>query len=136
MLLAARYLSRYPRPLHHGGDSLADLLNLHIARFTDLRQPRGDRFKRFGLQLLKRQQLHLVHIFVHADPFGERRVNIHRLFGDAATFFGAFDIVQRAHIVQPVGKLHQQHADIVGNRQQKLAQILRRALILGLRLDL
>ena len=31
--------------------------------------------------------------------------------------------MQRAHIVQPVGKLHQQHANIIRHREQKLAEI-------------
>ena len=44
--------------------------------------------------------------------------------------------VERAHVVQPVGELDQQHADVVGHRQQELAQILGGALVLGLRLDL
>src|SRR3546814_16868599 len=37
--------------------------------------------------------------------------------------------------LQAIGELDEQHADIVGHRQQELAQILRRALVLGLRLD-
>jgi hypothetical protein len=44
--------------------------------------------------------------------------------------------VQRPHIVQPVGELDQQHADVVRHGEQELAQILGGALILGLRLDL
>ena len=44
--------------------------------------------------------------------------------------------MERAHVVQPVGELHQQHADVVGQRQQELAQVLRGALVLRLRLDL
>ena len=31
---------------------------------------------------------------------------------------------QRAHVVQAIGELDQQHADIVGDRQQQLAQVL------------
>ena len=31
---------------------------------------------------------------------------------------------QRAHVVQPVGELDEQHAHIVGDRQQQLAQVL------------
>jgi hypothetical protein len=34
-------------------------------------------------------------------------------------------VVERAHVVQPVGELHQQHADVVGHGEQELAQILR-----------
>jgi len=44
--------------------------------------------------------------------------------------------MERAHIVQPVGQLHQQHADIARHGEQELAQVLGGALVLGLRLDL
>ncbi|GAA3259500.1 hypothetical protein GCM10020258_21360 [Sphingomonas yabuuchiae] len=44
--------------------------------------------------------------------------------------------MERAHIVQPVGQLHQQDADIVRHGEQKFAQVLGRAFALGLRLDL
>ena len=44
--------------------------------------------------------------------------------------------MERAHVVQPVGELDQQHADVVAHREQELAQILRGALVFGLRLDL
>ena len=40
--------------------------------------------------------------------------------------------MQRAHVVQPVSKLNQKHADIIGNREQELTQIFCRPLILGL----
>jgi hypothetical protein len=44
--------------------------------------------------------------------------------------------MERAHIVQPVGELDQQHPDIVGHGEQEFAQILGGALGFGLRLDL
>ncbi len=44
--------------------------------------------------------------------------------------------MERPHIVQPVGELDQQHADIVRHGEQELAEILRGALVLGLRFDL
>ena len=123
------------RLLHLPRHRLVNLVNFDIGLVADMFQPAGDRLIGFGFQLLERQQLHLAHIFVHADPLGERRVDIHRLLGDAAALFGAFDEMQRPHIVQPVSELDQKHADIVRNREQEFAQILRRALILGLRLD-
>ena len=44
--------------------------------------------------------------------------------------------MERAHVVQPVGELDEQHADVVAQREQELAEILGGALILRLRLDL
>jgi hypothetical protein len=40
--------------------------------------------------------------------------------------------VQRAHVVQPVGELDQQHAHVVGDGEQQLAQVFR---LLGLLRD-
>ncbi len=45
-------------------------------------------------------------------------------------------MVERAHVVQAIGELDEEHADVVRHRQQELAQVLRGALVLGLRLDL
>ena len=44
--------------------------------------------------------------------------------------------MKRAHVVQPVGELDQQHADVVAQREQELAEILGGALVFRLRLDL
>jgi len=44
--------------------------------------------------------------------------------------------MQRPHVVQAVAQLDQQHADILAHRQQELAQVFRRALVLGHLLDL
>ena len=44
--------------------------------------------------------------------------------------------MQRAHVVQPVGQLDQQHAQVLAHGEQELAQVLRRALVLGHLLDL
>ena len=51
-------------------------------------------------------------------------------------FSAVLEMMERAHIVQPVGELDQQDADVVRHGEQELAQILRGALALALRLDL
>ena len=63
----------------------------------------------------------LAHI-LHAHAPGERSIDIERLLGDARAFL-LRHVVQRAHIVQPVGKLDEQHAHIFGNGKQQLAEI-------------
>ena len=40
-------------------------------------------------------------------------------------------VVERAHVVQPVGELDQQHAHVVGDREQQLAEVLRLLGLLG-----
>ena len=44
--------------------------------------------------------------------------------------------MERAHVVQPVGELHQEHADVVAEREQEFAQVLGGAFVLGLSFDL
>jgi hypothetical protein len=82
------------------------------------------------------ERLQLIHEAVQPDPLGKRRIDVHRLACDPAALLVGLDVVQRPHIVQPVGELDQQHPDVVGHRQQELAQILGGAFVLGLRLDL
>ena len=40
-------------------------------------------------------------------------------------------VFERAHVVQPVGELDQQHAHVVGDGEQKLAQVLGLLRLLG-----
>ena len=58
-----------------------------------------------------------------AEPVGERRVDLHRLLGDADLLV-ARHALQRAHVVEAVGQLDQHDADVVDHRQEHLAQAL------------
>ncbi len=86
---------------------------------------------RFRIQRPERQILKLLAHLLHAHAARERRVDIERFFRDALTRSRRHEF-QRAHVVQPIGKLDQQHTNIVGNRQQQLAQIFS---LLGLARD-
>ncbi len=59
---------------------------------------------------------------VHAHAAGERRIDFHRFFRDPPTLV-LRHVVERAHVVQTVGQLDQKHADVIGNRKQKLAEV-------------
>ena len=72
----------------------------------------------------ERQAFQLLAHFVHAYAAGERRIDIERLLGDAAARL-RLHVLERAHIVQPVGELDQQHPYVLGDRQQEFAQVLR-----------
>ncbi len=93
-------------------------------------------FPRIGIDLREREVLELVLHRAHADALGERRIDIHRLARDAQALLGALDVMQRAHVVKPVGELHQQDADILRHGDDELAEILRLARDVGLRLQL
>ena len=84
------------------------------AQLGQLLEPAGDRRIGVRLQFPKRQRLHLGHHLVHADSLGERRVDIHRLAGDAPPLLFRRDVIERAHVVQAVGELDQKHPDVVG----------------------
>ena len=84
-----------------------------------------DGIARFGIQFGEGQVFQLLAHILHADAPGQRRVDVHRLLGDALALFRLFDETQGAHIVQPVGQLDQQHADVAGDGQHQLAEILR-----------
>ena len=131
MLLAPRHGDRQVAAAQQQLQFRADAVDLVMAAFLQLLQPLGDAVIGVRFQLAEGQQLHLAHEIIHADPLGERGIDVHRLLGDAAALGFILDEMQRAHIVQPVGELDQQHADIVGHGEQEFAQIFRRPLIFG-----
>ena len=136
VLFAARYFGGYPgfrqRVVHVERDGI----DLPAILAADLVQPLGDGPEGFGFQLFESEHLHLAHIFVQPDPLCQRGIDVHCLARDALALFRVLDEMQRAHVVQPVAQLHQQHADILAHGQQELAQVFRRALVLGHLLDL
>jgi hypothetical protein len=93
--------------------SEADPVDEVAALFGQLLQAARDRGISVRLQHLECQRLHLVHHLVHADPLGERGVDIHRLARDSAALVLIRDMMERAHVVQAVGQLHEKHADVV-----------------------
>ena len=72
---------------------------------------------------------------VHAHALGERRIDIHRLAGDAATLLDILDEMERAHVVQAIGELDQEDANVLRHRQHQLAEILGLLGLIGLQLD-
>ena len=112
------------------GELLLDLAD-PAARFC------GERFKalgedlvRVGIKLAKRQIFELLAHLMHADAAGKRGVNVERLLRRAPARFRR-PMRQGAHVVQPVGKLDEQHPHVGGNGEQELAQILRLLSLLG-----
>ena len=75
-----------------------------------------------------RQVQQLVAHRIDAETVGDGRVDVHGLARDAAPLLGA-DRAEGAHVVQPVGELDQDDADILDHRQHHLAEVFR--LLLG-----
>ena len=61
---------------------------------------------------------------VHAQPLGDRRVDVQGLVGDAPARLRRLR-TQRAHVVQAICQLDQDHPQIARHRQQHLAETLR-----------
>ena len=98
------------------GDQL-DVVRAHVG------QPRLDHRAGLGRQRFEREVLQLLAHVLHAHASGERRVDVERLAGDALALVRRHE-AQRAHVVQAVGELDQQHPHIVGDSQQQLAEVL------------
>ena len=134
-LFAAGDLGLDARLFHRVVESDDDPFDQVGALLLQEGQARADAFARLGLQLGEGQILELVLDLVHAHALGERGINLHRLARDALAGRLVFQIVQRPHVVEPVRELHQQDADIVGHRQDQLAEILRLLGLVGLQFE-
>ncbi len=81
----------------------------------------------FRFQDAERQILQLGADFAHAEAMRDGRVNLHGLGRNALLPFGR-ERPNRAHIVQAVGQLHHDDADVVHHGEQHLADALGLAL--------
>ena len=89
--------------------------------------PRPQRFVRLRLQIPERKLLELVLDLAHSEPVGNRRVDVARLLRHLdPALLG--QMAEGPHVVQPVGQLHDDDADIVDHGEEHLAEILGLAL--------
>ena len=73
---------------------------------------------------LEGQLLELVLDLAHAEPVGDRPVDVERLLSDPeAALLG--EVIERPHVVQAVGELHHDDADVVDHGEEHLAEVLR-----------
>ena len=80
------------------------------------------RQKGFGLEVAEGQILEFAANNAHSQPVRDGRVDIQRLARDALLLVRR-QIFERAHVVQPVGQLHQHHANVVDHGQKHLADV-------------
>ena len=92
-------------------------MNLRFVRHLFL-QPQ----ERFRLQIPERQILQFVAHVAHAQAMRDRRVNIQSLARNSL-LLGILQIFKRAHVMQPVGQLHQHHAHVIHHGQKHLADV-------------
>ena len=109
---------RQPRP--ELGDRPVDVaLAALAARVEQLRQLA----EALGVERLEREVLEFPLHLPDAEALRERRVDLEGLAGDALLLLGR-QAVQRAHVVEAVGELDQDDPDVLGHREQHLADVL------------
>ena len=87
-----------------------------------------------GMERLEREVLELPLQLVDPEPVGERRVDVERL-ASLLHLLLAPEVLERAHVVEPVGELDQDDPDVLGHRDDHLAVVLRLGVLAALELD-
>ena len=113
---------------HHDLDLLHQLLAVAARPPDRLRQDAVAH----RIQGREAQILEFVLERIDAEPVGDRRIDVERLAGDAMAFVHRHD-AQGAHVVQAIGELDEDDADIVDHRQHHLLEI--RGLLLRARIE-
>ena len=111
-----------------GRDVLLELVDHALGRAAPPLDADPERLVRGRLEVLERQLLQLVLDLAHAEPVGNRRVDVARLLRDLDPPL-LREMVERAHVVQPVGELDEDDADVVHHGEQHLAEVLRLPLL-------
>ncbi len=110
---------------------LVELRLQHGGRLTDVRLPVAAPLRHHRLDLgvlarvqrLEREVLELPLHLVDAEPVRERRVDLERLLRLLDLLLLA-EVLDRAHVVQPVGELDQDDADVLRHRDDHLPVVL------------
>ena len=116
-----------------GLDVVDDALEELLARRRAVGDEPHDLVVDLGVQGREREVLELPLDRVHAEPVRQRREDLDRLARDALLLVLP-QVAQRAHVVQPIGELDDQHADVAAHRHDHLADRLglRRVAVLDL----
>ena len=100
-----------------------EIVNRALRRLPASFHPCPHHFVRFGFEMLESEIFEFILDLLHPEPMGNRGVDVQGLLRNLRpTRFG--QVVQRAHVVNAIGKLDQDHPNVVDHRQQHLAEIL------------
>src|SRR5580658_8230854 len=100
--------------LHLGEESLA-LLAAGVDGFFHL-------LETYGIEKAEAEIFEFAANLAHAQAVSDGRINFQRLFGDLVLAI-RLQVFERAHVVQAVGQLDQNHTDVVDHGQHHLAQV-------------
>ena len=84
----------------------------------------------FGMEPAEGELLELLAHGLHTHAAGKRRIDLQRLLAVAPAALGRH-VLERTHVVQAVGQLDQQHADVGRDSDEELAEVLRLLGLLG-----
>ena len=85
-----------------------------MVAFAQGLQPFDDRRVSFRVEPAEGMILEFLAQPLHAHAAGKRRVDVHGLLGDQLAL-RRLHMLEGAHIVQAVGELHQEHANVAGD---------------------
>jgi len=129
VLFAAAYLRRNLAFEQLGFDRGLDLVDDFLAVAAGGFHRFLDHFVTVWVQMHEGDVFELLVDLVEPETVGDGGVDVQRFLGDAADFLRLHGI-QRAHVMEAIGQLDQDDADIARHRQQHLAEVFG----LGLRL--
>ena len=121
--------------LQGGFDLVANLVHQLLAMTAGAAQRRVDAPGAHGVEGVEAQVLELHAHAVHAQAHGDGGVDIQCFPGDAPGL-GRLQYPQGAHIVESVGQLHQDDANIPGHGQGHFLEVLGLFFLEGLELHL
>ena len=116
--------------LQLAGQDLAEVGNERLAVGAVARDAADDVFVRVWLEVAERQVLELPLDLADAEPVRERRVDVEGLARDLAPL-RLRQRLEGAHVVQPVGELDEDHAEVLRHRDHHLADVLGLLLLVG-----
>jgi len=121
----AQYFGFHARCVHYVLQITDDGIH-HTATLTAQEiKARQNTVTRFTVKNRKRQILQLFLHLLDPHTLGQRRIDFESLQCFEPLLFRLLHIMNGAHVMQTVSKLHQQHANIFGHRHNQFAEIFR-----------
>ena len=135
MLRAADHLGLDPRLAQARTGRLEHVVDVELAFATALLDETRDLAIGPLVERLEREVLELPLHLLDAEPMRERRVDLEGGVRDALLLVRRQGR-ERSHVVQAVGELDEQDADVAGHRDDHLANVLRLLVLAGAELHL
>jgi len=131
VLLAAHHLALQPFALEAGLQRFENAVEQLLAVAPGVTHGAVNQHRAHRVHGLEAEIFKLGAQAVHAQTVGDWRVDLQGFLGDASAFFRR-QCAEGAHVVQAVGQLDQNHADVAGHRQRHFLEVFGLRFGLGL----